>query len=179
MREPGDGPRSLIGYAGQVMLFLCKILIPIILLAAVAMGILYVRLMNGPISLSFLAGSVAKNISAELQDLSVSIEDFIVELRGKSFEFRLRNVRLADAAGKPVAVAPLAASAFGPDDYLAWFKANQTAEPQFVDGDVITYDKADLVRPFIPEEFQSEWIFEGMEMTINDAGDLSPSDVYK
>ena len=83
------------------------------------------------------------------------------------------------AAVIAAAVAPLAASAFGPDDYLAWFKANQTAEPQFVDGDVITYDKADLVRPFIPEEFQSEWIFEGMEMTINDAGDLSPSDVYK
>lgn len=78
-----------------------------------------------------------------------------------------------------VMVIPFTANAFGPDDYLAWFKDNQTAEPQFVDGDVITYDKSDLVRPFIPKEFQEEWIFEGMEMTIRDAGDLSNSDVYK
>jgi hypothetical protein len=31
------------------------------------------------------------------------------------------------------------------------------------------------VRPFIPTEFQDEWIFEGMEMTIKDAGDLTPA----
>lgn len=73
---------------------------------------------------------------------------------------------------------PFVAGAYGPADYLAWLKENQTAEPQFVDGDVITYDKADLVRPFIPREFQDEWIFDGMEMTIKDAGDLTPADVY-
>ena len=73
---------------------------------------------------------------------------------------------------------PFAAGAFGESDYLAWFKENQTAVPQFVDGDVITFDKADLVRPFIPAEFQGEWIFEGMEMTIKDAGDLSNAPVY-
>ena len=107
--EPRNGSGSFVGYLGQTLLFLGKILIPLILLIGVAVGIFYVRLMNGPISLSFLASSVAKNISAELVDLNVSIEDLIVELRGRSFEFRLRNVRLADAAGKPVAVAPLAA----------------------------------------------------------------------
>ena len=61
----------------------------------------------------------------------------------------------------------------------AWLKANQTAQPQFVDGDKITFDKADLVRPFIPAEQQSEVIFEGMEITIKDAGDLSPADSFK
>ena len=86
----------------------------------------------------------------------------------------LKAVMLAAAA-----TLPFAAGAFTEEDYLTWFKANQTAQPQFVDGDVITLDKADLVRPFIPKEFQSEWIFDGMQMTIKDAGDLSPSDVYK
>ena len=76
------------------------------------------------------------------------------------------------------ATLPFAASAFSEADYLAWFKENQTAQPQFVDGDVITFAKADLVRPFIPKEFQNEWIFDGMEMTIKDAGDLSQSKVY-
>ena len=69
--------------------------------------------------------------------------------------------------------------AFTPEDHLAWLKANQSAKPQFVDGDVITYDKADLVRPFIPAEQQSSVLFDGMNMVIKDAGDLSPSDAYK
>lgn len=74
---------------------------------------------------------------------------------------------------------PMTANAFSEADYMAWFNENQTAHAQFAEGDTITYEKADLVRPFIPREFQSEWIFEGMEMTIKDAGDLSPSDAYK
>jgi len=86
--------------------------------------------------------------------------------------------QLSAAVLAALTASPFAVSAFGEADYMAWFQANQTAEPQFVDGDVITYDKADLVRPFIPQEFQDEWIFEGMEMTIKDAGDLTPGDVY-
>ena len=85
----------------------------------------------------------------------------------------MKAVVLAAAAASPLTV-----SAFGESDYMAWFQANQTAEPQFVDGDVITYDKADLVRPFIPAEFQDEWIFDGMEMTIKDAnhdGNFKPA----
>ncbi|MGE0483346.1 MAG: DUF1329 domain-containing protein [Gammaproteobacteria bacterium] len=85
----------------------------------------------------------------------------------------IRAVMLAAAAATP-----FAANAYGPDDFMKWVQANQSAEPQFVDGDVITIDKADLVRPFIPTEFQDEWIFDGMEMTIKDAGDLTPAPMY-
>jgi hypothetical protein len=74
---------------------------------------------------------------------------------------------------------PLAAGAFGDEDYMAWFKANQAAKPQFVDGDTITFEKAELVKPFIPAEYQSELIYQGMEMKIKDAGDITPADVYK
>ena len=86
----------------------------------------------------------------------------------------LKAVLLAAAA-----TVPFAAGAYTEEDYLAWFKENQSAQPQFAEGDTITFDKAEQVRPFIPKEFQSEWIFEGMEMKIKDAGDLSNSDVYK
>ena len=65
--------------------------------------------------------------------------------------------------------------AFSADDHQAWLDANQQAQPQFVDGDVITFDKADLVKPFIPAEQQEEVLFEGMEMVIKDAGDMSPA----
>ena len=77
------------------------------------------------------------------------------------------------------AAQPLAASAFTPDDYMAWFNANQSAQPQFVDGDVITYDKADLIRPFTPAEYQDIQIFEGMEVKIKDAGVLTPAEAYQ
>ncbi len=75
---------------------------------------------------------------------------------------------------------PFMTQAFTETDYMAWFKENQSAQPQFVDGDVITFEKADLVRPFIPKEFQDEWIFEGMEMTINTgkAATMKPAQVY-
>jgi len=89
----------------------------------------------------------------------------------------IKPMRLAVLAA--FAAQPLAASAFTPDDYLAWLKANQDAQPQFVDGDVITYDKADLIRPFTPAEYQDIQIFEGMEVKIKDAGDLSPPEAYK
>jgi hypothetical protein len=78
-----------------------------------------------------------------------------------------------------LALQPVLAGAFSPEDHLNWLKANAAAQPQFVDGDVITFDKADLVRPFIPEEQQSELLFEGMQMTIKDAGDLTPADPFK
>ncbi len=73
----------------------------------------------------------------------------------------------------------LVAQALEPEDHVAWIKSNQTATPQFVDGDTITFENADLIRPFIPVEQQESLIFEGMEMKIKDAGDLTPSDIYK
>jgi Protein of unknown function (DUF1329) len=88
-----------------------------------------------------------------------------------------KSIRYAVLAA--IAAQPLAATAFTPEDYMAWLNANQSATPQFVDGDTITFDKADLIKPFIPAEFQSEVIFEGMDMKIKDAGDISPAEVYQ
>jgi hypothetical protein len=88
-----------------------------------------------------------------------------------------KSLRLAVLAA--LAAQPLVGSAFSPEDHMAWIKANQEAQPQFVDGDTITYDKADLVRPFIPAEQQETVLFEGMDMKIKDAGDVSPPDSYK
>ncbi|MSR15429.1 MAG: DUF1329 domain-containing protein [Gammaproteobacteria bacterium] len=89
------------------------------------------------------------------------------------------NKSLRYAVLAAFAVQPLVATAFSPEDHIAWIKANQDAQPQFVDGDTITFDKADLVKPFIPAEQQAEVLFEGMDMKIKDAGDLSSADSYK
>ena len=64
------------------------------------------------------------------------------------------------------------------EDHLAWLKENQDAKPQFIVGDTITYEDADLLRPFIPVEQQASLLFEGMEMKIVENNDLSPHPVY-
>lgn len=78
---------------------------------------------------------------------------------------------------------PLTAFAYDahetPADFIAWFEANRKAQPQFVDGDLITLDKADLLRPFVPPGYQNEMFFEGMQVQVKDAGDLTPADIYK
>lgn len=87
-----------------------KIVIPLVLLIGVAFGILYVRLLNGPIALKSLAGSIERAIAAELPQFKVRIEDAYVLLTDdRGIEFRLTNLRFSDSSDRPVAVAPRAA----------------------------------------------------------------------
>lgn len=89
-------------------LALIKGLIPVVLLGGLAFGLLYVRLLNGPVSLNFIAESIGRTIGTEV-GLAVDIEDATMALSDiGGLEFQLRNIRFADAQGVPVAVAPLA-----------------------------------------------------------------------
>ena len=65
-----------------------------------------------------------------------------------------------------------------PSDFTNWMKAQEGIQPQFIDGDVITYDKAELIRPFVPPAYQNFMFYEGMEVSIKDAGDLTPHEMY-
>ena len=85
------------------------VLAPIVLLLGIGLGLLYVRLLNGPISLAFLKEPIEQSISSEFPDFTVHIGQPVVVLREHSFEFRLTDVRLTDKSGKSVAFAPLAA----------------------------------------------------------------------
>ena len=87
-----------------------KFVLPLLLLIALAAGVFYVRILFGPISIKAVAGSIERSIAAEMPGLGVSIEDALVQLDEEGeLEFRLRNVRLLDNDGSPVAIAPLAA----------------------------------------------------------------------
>jgi hypothetical protein len=90
--------------------FLIKCLMPFVILGTLGAAILYVRLLNGPISLAILAAPISRSIAAELPGISVAIEDALVRLTDSgTIEFRMRNVRFNDADGAPMAIAPLAA----------------------------------------------------------------------
>jgi hypothetical protein len=104
--EPDRGPDLTIG----AIWLMFKVLVPVVLVVGIAVGVLFVRLQQGPISLKTLAAPIARSIAAELQGLTVGVDDAIVHLTEEgAIEFRLRNVRFADADGIPIATAPLAA----------------------------------------------------------------------
>lgn len=91
---------------------------------------------------------------------------------------RLAALCAAFAIALPLSLAP-PAGAVGPEVTLEWIEAQKSVEPQFKPGDVITYEQADLIRPFVPPSYQGIMIFDGMEVRIGETSDLSPADVYK
>ena len=75
----------------------------------VAAGLLYVRLMQGPISLNFLVGAFESGIARELPDAGVRIQSVALRLSDVGLlQFELGNVRVTDAKGEPLIMAPSA-----------------------------------------------------------------------
>ena len=75
-----------------------------LILIVLAVSIGYVKLLNGPISLQFLAAPISRSIAAELPGVTVAIEDALVRLTDSgSVEFRMKNVRFTDTDGAPIA----------------------------------------------------------------------------
>ena len=86
------------------------ILAPFLMLALLIVGLGYVRLRHGPISLNFLVEPIERGINAELGGNSVRIDDAVVSLSETGgLEFRLRNIRMHEKDGDVVASAPFAA----------------------------------------------------------------------
>ncbi|NQX79810.1 MAG: hypothetical protein HRT83_04570 [Hyphomicrobiaceae bacterium] len=99
---------------GRLLILSGISVLPILLLLAIAIGLLYVRLLNGAISLTFLKKPIERSISSELPNLKVSIGQPVVALKDHGFEIQLKDIRLADKSGEPVAFAPLAAVKISP-----------------------------------------------------------------
>lgn len=106
-RDRDDDPAHRRSWAYWI---LTRFILPVVLLAVIGVGVLYVRLLNGPISLKFMAQPIARSIGSDLPGIAVSIEDaqaLMTEHGG--IEIRLANIRFADHDGASIARAPLAA----------------------------------------------------------------------
>jgi len=80
------------------------------MLVVLVLGLGYVRLRHGPISLNFMVAPIERGIAAELNGNTVDIDDAVVSLSGRGgLEFRLRNLRIRESDGNVVVSAPLAA----------------------------------------------------------------------
>ena len=84
-------------------------LLPFVVIAGLAVAVVYVRLANGPISLTFLKPAVENQISTKLGGLKVPVTDVLLSLEDHGAELKLENVRVDDGGAAPVASAPYAA----------------------------------------------------------------------
>ncbi len=118
--EDGEASSSLLRRAGRVGWNMLVILLPIFLLTGLAVGLGYVRLMHGPISLKPLAGPIARAIGSELPGLDIRIEDAVLRIaQDGRLEFRLKHVQLFEQDGDLVASAPEAAAQLSVDGVWA------------------------------------------------------------
>ena len=77
--------------------------------ALLVIGLLYVRLLHGPVSLDFLIHPIERAIAEEAAGLQVRVEGVVLRLGESSqLEFELKNVRVADASDVTLALAPSA-----------------------------------------------------------------------
>jgi AsmA-like C-terminal region/Protein of unknown function len=92
-----------------VLALIAKIAASFFFAAVVGAGLFYVRLMHGPIALNFLISTFEHGIAEELADTGVRIESVALRLSDSGLlQFELANVRVTDAKGEPLIVAPTA-----------------------------------------------------------------------
>jgi hypothetical protein len=93
----------LLGICVRGVLAIIAIVVPV---AALAAGLLYLRLMSGPISVSFLVEPMQHVLNEEMPGVQFRIEDAIVQLNSEgAVEFRLTSVRVTEDTGSLVALA--------------------------------------------------------------------------
>jgi hypothetical protein len=93
------GPLKVIAVVAGIAAFAC------VLMA----GLLYVRLLHGPISVSFLTQPIQRAIAEEVAGVHVAIEGVDLRLADSGHvEFELKNVRVTDSGGVPLVIAPSA-----------------------------------------------------------------------
>jgi AsmA-like C-terminal region len=86
------------------------IVLPLLLLSLLTLGIGYFRLMQGPITVGFLAEPIKRGIDQGLPGFSVAFESVILTLGDTGgLELRLKNMRLAEENGEIAVSAPQAA----------------------------------------------------------------------
>lgn len=102
-------PRALsLPWLGPLVL-LAKVTAIVAFAGVLVAGLLYVRLLHGPISVDFLSRPIERAIAEEISGFRVAIEGVALRLgEGGQIEVELKNVRIADAGDVPLALAPSA-----------------------------------------------------------------------
>ena len=92
------------------MPFLAKAVGGLVFVVVTGLGLLYLRLLYGPLVLDFLAAPIERAISEELDGPRVRIESVALGLNDRGlFQVELKNVRVSDTSGEVLVAAPTVA----------------------------------------------------------------------
>lgn len=109
-RQPSRLPRRSAGSVSSLLAHCGLLLLTLLIAAAGILGVLYVRLSHGPISIKFLVSAIERGINAELSGLSARMDDVALALSPSgAIELQLTNLQLSEADGDVVASVPAAA----------------------------------------------------------------------
>jgi AsmA-like protein len=79
----------------------------VVLVGVVGLGLLYLRLIYGPVALNFLAEPIERAIAEELAGPQVQIEGVALGLNSRGLiQFELKSVRVSDEGGETLVAAP-------------------------------------------------------------------------
>ena len=102
-RAGGSAAWSVLGHVSVALLTL-------VIAVSAVLGVLYVRLSHGPISIKYVASAIEKGINAELPGMTARMDDALLAVSPAGvIEFQLANLTLRDAEGDVVAQVPAAA----------------------------------------------------------------------
>lgn len=91
------------------LMFALKAFAAAVVVAVVGLGLVYVRLMHGPLNLDFLVRPIEAGIGDEFPGTQVRVEGAALRLNDRGlFTFELRNVRISDGDGEALVSAPTA-----------------------------------------------------------------------
>lgn len=109
-RRPASRSLPAQNGGGRLLLHCAGLVLTIMIVAAAACGVLYVRLSHGPVSLKYIAAAIEKGITAELPGLQARMDDALLAVTdGGMVELRLTNLRIFEPDGDVVATVPMAA----------------------------------------------------------------------
>mgnify|MGYP001828145420 CR=1 FL=1 len=107
-QRPRVGVWQRSGPARRIVARVALVLVPVVMLIAIGLGVLYVRLSNGPVSLSYLKPAIERQISQKFGGRVVDVNDVVLSLAEDGGAFRLSDIKVRDRANVVVAQAPLA-----------------------------------------------------------------------
>jgi hypothetical protein len=99
----GRGAPRVLGLCARGVFGIVAIVVP---LAVLAVGLLYLRLLSSPISVSFLVEPMQRVLNEDMPGVQFQIEDAIIQLSPQGgVELRLTSVRVTEDTGSVVALA--------------------------------------------------------------------------
>ena len=118
-RKPASG-LYLARFIGGILRFFLRLTFGVAIVVVVTSGLLYLRLSQGPIHLSYIAQIATQMFNSDTDRLEVALDDMILTMggAGESAGVQFVNLRVKDAEGAPLFAVPRMSAKFNIPDIV-------------------------------------------------------------